>query len=100
MENYLFLVSVLCLVIANILTVYALGRIRRDFVTTLSAITRDLATEWNKVSATISILTQGIDPEEKPLTGDLSAPKSEDPDESGMSESKRALYRRAGGNQQ
>lgn len=100
MENYFFLVTVLCLVIANILTVYALGRIRKEYVATLSAMTRNLATEWNNVSRTISILTQGIDPDEKPLTDDLSASKSEDTDESGMSESKRALYRRAGGNQQ
>lgn len=100
MENYFFLVTVLCLAIANILTVYALGRIRRNFVTTLSAITRDLATEWNNVSRTISILTQGMDNEEKPLTDDLTTSKSEDVEENGLSASKRALYQKAGGKQQ
>jgi len=95
MEKTVFLVSVLLLIGANLLATYALIRVRRDFVSTLSHTVRDLVTEWNKVSKTVSILTHGIDSEEKPLTGDLRTPKSEGDDQEGMSASKRALYHKA-----
>ncbi|MFV2082061.1 MAG: hypothetical protein ACC669_09345 [bacterium] len=98
MEKTFLLVSVLLLIGANILATLLLVKIRKEFITTFSHTVRSLVTEWNKVSKTVTILTHGIDLEEKPLTGDLRTPNSEDDDEideKAMSPSKRALYQQA-----
>lgn len=95
MEKNFFLVSIVALVIGNCVLLWSANKQRKEFIDTWYATLKSLVQEWNRVTATINILTQPLTEGRSGSVGPENGPDEAVDESSQLSERKKALYQKA-----